>query len=120
MRSSASKTVCLLLAFVAAVAQAQQPTSPVFPDADWAAKAPADLGLDSEKLSAARDYALTTGGSGMIIKSGYAVLRWGDQQQRYDLKSSTKSLGATLVGVALLDGKLALDERAIKYHPTLG
>jgi CubicO group peptidase (beta-lactamase class C family) len=56
----------------------------------------------------------------MIVKSGYAVLRWGDQEQRYDLKSTTKSLGATLIGVALLDGKLQLDDPAIKHQPTLG
>src|SRR5262245_4524022 len=91
----------------------------VFPDQIWIEKTPAELGLDATKLAAARDYALFNG-SGMILRGGYIVLRWGDQQHRYDLKSSTKSLGATLVGVALLDGKMKLDDPAIKYQPALG
>src|SRR5262245_43925249 len=95
-------------------------TAPVFPGATWQEKSPAELGLDAEKLVEARDYALTTGGSGMIVRSGYVVLRWGDQAQRYDLKSTTKSLGSTLVGVAVLDGKINLDDPAIKYHQSLG
>ena len=92
----------------------------VFPGDQWSEKSPQDVGLDAEKLIEARDYALSIGGSGLIVRGGHAVLRWGDQAQRYDVKSTTKSLGATLVGVALLDGKLRLDDLASKYHPTLG
>jgi CubicO group peptidase (beta-lactamase class C family) len=92
----------------------------IFPGKSWSEKPPAAFGLDGSKLERARDYALTGGGSGMIVRSGHAVIRWGDQQQRYDLKSTTKSLGATLLGVALLDGRIALDDPAIKYHPSLG
>jgi CubicO group peptidase (beta-lactamase class C family) len=104
---------------VATAALSQQQLPPAFPDKAWAEKPPADLGLSAQKLEAARDYALTGGGSGMIVRGGYSVLHWGDQALRYDLKSTTKSLGATLLGVALLDGKIALDDPAIKYHPTL-
>jgi hypothetical protein len=56
----------------------------------------------------------------MIVRRGYAVLRWGDQQQHYDLKSTTKSIGAMALGVAVLDGKVNLDDPAIKHHPSLG
>src|SRR5262245_21351879 len=91
---------------------------PVFPDQTWVEKSPSELGLDATKLAAARDYALFNG-SGLIVRGGYVVMRWGDQERRYDLKSSTKSLGATLMGVALLDGKMRLDDPAIKYHPSL-
>src|SRR5436189_4719925 len=120
MAYTASTRIFVLFVLVAGPTQAQQSATPGFPGADWQTKAPAAVGLDPQKLAEARDYALTAGGSGMIVKSGYAVMRWGDQAQRYDLKSSTKSLGATLVGVALLDGKLQLDDLAIKHHPTLG
>ncbi len=106
----------LLVATQLAIAQ----PAPVFPGSTWQEKSPAELGLDAEKLVEARDYALTTGGSGMIVRGGYVALRWGDQAQRYDLKSTTKSLGATLVGVAVLDGKIKLDDPAMKYHSTLG
>src|SRR5687768_12894324 len=79
--------------------------APIFPAEAWLDKPPAQLGLDANKLAAARDYAFTGEGSGLIVRGGYAAMRWGDQTQRYDLKSTTKSLGATLLGIALLDGK---------------
>jgi CubicO group peptidase (beta-lactamase class C family) len=106
-----------LLATCAIARAADEPA--VFPGESWADKQPADLGLDAEQLHKARDYALTGNGSGMIVKSGYVVLRWGDQARRYDLKSTTKSLGATLLGMAILDGKIRLDDPAVKYHPGL-
>jgi CubicO group peptidase (beta-lactamase class C family) len=47
-------------------------------------------------------------------------MAWGDPAKVYDLKSSSKSIGVTLLGVALHDGKVALDDPAIKYQPALG
>lgn len=76
--------------------------------------------MDAGELAQARDYALTGEGSGMIIRHGKMVLSWGDLKARYDLKSTTKSFGAAAFGLALLDGKLRLEDRAIKFHPTLG
>jgi CubicO group peptidase (beta-lactamase class C family) len=108
------------LTLSAALVRAAEPPPAVFPGAAWSEKSSAELGLNAARLEAARDYALTAGGSGMIVRGGHAVLRWGDQQQRYDLKSTNKSLGATLVGVAVLDGKVKLDDPAIKYQPGLG
>jgi CubicO group peptidase (beta-lactamase class C family) len=48
------------------------------------------------------------------------VLRWGDQALRYDIKSATKSFGATALGVAIEDRKVSLDMPARQCHPTLG
>ena len=77
--------------------------------------------MDTKLVAKARDYALTSGGSGMITRGGKLVMRWGDQAQRYDLKSSTKAIGVTAVGLALQDGKFkSLHEKAGKYHPGLG
>ena len=56
----------------------------------------------------------------MIVRYGHAVLRWGDQNQQYDIKSATKSFGATALGVAVKDGKIELDAPARRYHPGLG
>ncbi|MHC4741953.1 MAG: serine hydrolase domain-containing protein, partial [Planctomycetota bacterium] len=57
----------------------------------------------------------------MVTRFGKVVMKWGDQQRRYDLKSSTKAIGVTAVGLALKDGKFkSLDEPAKKYHPALG
>lgn len=52
----------------------------------------------------------------MIIRHGIQVMTWGDLRQRYDLKSTTKSFGATALGVAIADGKLALSDKLVKHH----
>jgi len=76
--------------------------------------------MDEAKLAQARNYALTAGGSGCVIRDGKQVLAWGDPKQLYDLKSSTKSFGVTVLGLALMDGKVKLDDSAKKYCPDLG
>jgi CubicO group peptidase (beta-lactamase class C family) len=67
-----------------------------------------------------RDYALTGGGSGYVTRHGKLALAWGDRQKRYDLKSSTKSIGVTALGLAIADGKLALSDLVRDRHPTFG
>ena len=91
-----------------------------WPAADWNRATPAEVGLDAAKLELARDYALSAGGSGYITRHGKLVLGWGDVQQRYDLKSSTKSFGSIALGLAIQDGKVSLTNRARKFHPTFG
>jgi CubicO group peptidase (beta-lactamase class C family) len=91
-----------------------------FPGATWPEASPAAAGLAEAGLRQARDYALTGGGSGVIIRHGRQVMAWGDQAKLYDLKSSSKSIGVTLLGVALLDGKVGLDDPAIRHQPGLG
>jgi len=82
---------------------------------------PEDPGMDAALLRQARDFALTGGGSGRIIRHGRLVMQWGDQKHLYDLKSSTKGIGITALGVALKDGKIkSLDDIARQYHPDLG
>jgi CubicO group peptidase (beta-lactamase class C family) len=85
----------------------------------WDQATPEDVALDPAKLQHARDYALTGGGSGFITRHGKLVMSWGDEKARYDLKSSTKSIGVTALGLALMDGRIALDDKAAKYHPIL-
>ena len=48
--------------------------------------------MDKAKLQQARDYALSAKGSGMITRRGRLVLSWGDLTQKYDLKSTSKSI----------------------------
>jgi CubicO group peptidase (beta-lactamase class C family) len=107
-----------VLSIVTALSAAESPA--VYPDPRWRAVTSAEAGLNAKQLEAARDYALTGEGSGMIICGGELVLDWGDRKQRYDLKSSTKSLGSICLGLAIGDGKVKLDDLAIKYQPTLG
>jgi CubicO group peptidase (beta-lactamase class C family) len=91
-----------------------------WPSPAWPSATAAEVGLDAALLVKARDYALSAGGSGMIVRHGKVVLRWGDQVLRYDIKSATKSFGATALGLALKDGRVELDRPARSCHPTLG
>jgi CubicO group peptidase (beta-lactamase class C family) len=93
----------------------------IWPMPVWKQANPDEMGMDAGMLERAREYALTGGGSGFITRGGRVVMRWGDQERRYDLKSSTKAIGVTAVGLALKDGKFkGLNEPAKKYHPRIG
>jgi CubicO group peptidase (beta-lactamase class C family) len=87
---------------------------------DWQTAKPEELGLDAALLHQARDYALTGGGAGCITRGGKLVISWGDARKRFDLKSTSKSIGVTALGLALKDGKLNLNDAATKHHPAFG
>ena len=93
---------------------------PRFPAPDWTQATPASLSLDTGRLESARDYALQGGGAGLVIYRGMQVFAWGDISRRFELKSSTKSIGATVLGLALEDRKVALHDPATKHHPSFG
>jgi len=69
--------------------------------------------MDAAKLPQARDYALTGGGSGYITRHRRLVMAWGDPRARYVLKSTTKSFGSMALGLAIKDGKLRLEDKAV-------
>lgn len=92
----------------------------LYPGKTWQQAVPTEVGMDPQQLEQVRHYALTGGGSGLVTRHGRLVLAWGDQRHRYDLKSTTKSIGVTALGLALKDGKLKLSDRARTIHPTLG
>jgi len=76
--------------------------------------------MAQDKLEEARDYALTGGGSGCIIRDGKMVMAWGDQQQKYDLYSTTKSIGGMALALAIMDGKVSLDDRMLNCFSSGG
>lgn len=117
---SAVRPALALIAAVLAVTVTARGQSSPWPSPNWLEATPASVGLDAGRLEQARDYALSAGGSGMILRHGKAVLRWGDQRLRYDIKSATKSFGATMLGLAIKDGKVTLETRARQCHPTFG
>jgi CubicO group peptidase (beta-lactamase class C family) len=51
---------------------------------------------------------------------GYIVMKCSDQRKQYDIKSSTKSIGVTTLGLALKDGKINLSDQAQKRLSTVG
>src|SRR5688572_14443471 len=68
-----------------------------FPGIDWPVATPPDVGMDVVLLDQARDYALSGGGSGLVVRYGKRVYAWGDLAARYELKSATKSIGSALL-----------------------
>lgn len=102
---------------------------PVYPAADtnetdpnhgWATASPDEVGMDAASLEAARDYALTGGGSGLIVRYGRMVYSWGDIDQRFDVKSTTKSIGGIALGLALDEQRVTLDDTAQSHLPSFG
>lgn len=92
----------------------------VWPTQGWHTATPAEMGMDQLSLEQARDYALTGSGSGMITRGGRLVMAWGSPTDLYDMKSTTKSIGATVLGLALQDGLVQLDAPAQLYLPEAG
>ena len=109
-------SICFALVLWSGHAAAQ-----IWPSDDWAVASPADVGMDGAQLQQAGDYALLKGGgSGMIVRGGYKVYSWGDQAVLYDLKSTTKSIGGSALGLAIADNFVALPDFAQQYLPTIG
>jgi CubicO group peptidase (beta-lactamase class C family) len=79
----------------------------------WVTATPAEEQMDVTRLDEARDYSLSAGQTGneagYIIRRGRLVYSWGDPTVRYEMKSTTKSMG----GLALL---LALDEGSVSFE----
>ncbi len=92
----------------------------VGPAPGWETVSPPQAGMNESRLLQARDYALTGGGSGCIVRGGKLVFSWGDQARRYDLKSTSKSIGVTVLGLAFKDGLMNLDDTAQQYCPGIG
>jgi len=118
--SKTSLIICLLV-LVYSPATGLGDDSEIWPGSSWERATPEQVGMDAEVLLKARDYALTGGGSGCVTRHGRLVMQWGEKKRRYDLKSSTKAIGVTAVGLAIKDGKIkSLQDPAKKYHPGFG
>ncbi|MCP4006191.1 MAG: serine hydrolase, partial [bacterium] len=118
---SGARVLLMVSATLALVAEAHADCPGPWPQPDWTAATPAQMGLDESKLEQARDYALGAGGgSGIIVRSGRSVMNWGSQSTRYDLKSTTKSIGITALGLAVGDGLVAIDDAAQPHYSDFG
>jgi len=95
----------MIIAMVMTLTCSAIPAGDIWPGSSWEQATPEQVEMDVNVLQKAQDYALTGGGSGCITRHGRLVMQWGDQKRRYDLKSSTKAIGVTAVGLALTDGK---------------
>lgn len=89
-------------------------------DRGWIRVTPAEAGMDLARLEQAATYALTAGGSGMVVKGGRLVHSWGDIDERFASQSATKSIGGTLLGLAIDDGLVNLTDTAASRISYIG
>ncbi len=115
MRAGAALAAALLVACALPEGAGAQ----VYPGPAWAAATPEEMGMDAALLAQARAFAQNSGGAGLIVRSGYVVESWGNTHAVLELKSSTKSLGSLLLGLAVGDGLLALDDSAAAHLATV-
>jgi CubicO group peptidase (beta-lactamase class C family) len=103
------KLIALLL--VGLVMKANCQTSGV-PGVEWQQVAsPAQAGWSVEKLTKIRGYIEDIGStSAMIVQHGVVVAAWGDVAHRSNLHSCRKSLLNSLIGIAVAEGKINLDD----------
>ena len=129
----------LLPTLAGCAATASTPASSTYfpPAGEWSRKSPAELGIDAKALAAAVQFAQsrettravdfsdqeatfgTRLGSmpterartnGLVIYKGYVVAEFGDTQFVDPTYSVAKSMLATVAGVAVRDGRIAVDE----------
>jgi len=94
----------------------------VFPGADWEVATPASQGIDAERLDQARAWLESHNSkSGLVVRHGRIVAEWyfgdADRTSKFPAYSTTKSLSSMATGLAIADGKLALDHTVGQYVP---
>jgi CubicO group peptidase (beta-lactamase class C family) len=81
----------------------------------WTTSTPAAENMDATKLNTARDYSMTAGitgnEAGYVIRHGKLVYEWGDPTTKYEMKSTTKSMGGLALLLALDENKLTLADK---------
>lgn len=108
----------LLIVCYIRVAEAQT----AWPGADWETATPASQGMDAESLEKAKVWLQAHNSkTGLVIRHGRVVAEWyfggAEQQSKFAAYSTSKSLSSMATGLAIADGKLALDQTVGKYLP---
>ncbi|PHI19276.1 hypothetical protein CEQ90_13770 [Lewinellaceae bacterium SD302] len=98
--------------------------SPVFPQAEWQLKQPAELGVnDSILQEAMRFLAGHCKEDGleetMVIRNGYLIFAGDSIDKVHDIWSCTKSFTSAAAGMLAAEGKLQLDDYAADYEELL-
>lgn len=93
-----------------------------WPGEDWETATPASQGMDADGLEKARSWLETHNSkSGIVIRHGRIVAEWyfGDanRESKFAAYSTSKSLSSMATGLAIADGKLALDHTVGRYLP---
>jgi len=89
----------------------------VYPGKTWAAKTPAEVGLNAEGL---KEFGRFVGGRGCVIRHGFMVYTWGDVGRRADVASAAKPLYSHFLFKAVEDGRIeSLDEKVVRWESRL-
>lgn len=96
-----------------------------WPSEEWRTNTPEEQGLDSDRLAEGLLSIQSAGypiHSLMIVRNGYVVLQATfypyDGTSPHNLGSVTKSVMSTLIGIAIDQGKLKLDDTLLSFFPT--
>jgi CubicO group peptidase (beta-lactamase class C family) len=109
--------VLVLLSLVMVSSSSAYPEAVIYPGKGWVSKAPADAGMDAEKLQA---YSSFVKGRGCVVRGGCMVYTWGDVTKRADIASAAKVFYSHFLFKAVEDGKISsLDEKVSRYEPGL-
>ena len=101
-------------------------TKPMWPVADdgWPTATPADFGIDQSQLATLADALQTASGgtrSGLVVvKEGALIYEkyWeGDAATTHQVFSCTKSWGSTLIGIAVRQGLITVEDPVTKWVP---
>jgi CubicO group peptidase (beta-lactamase class C family) len=108
----------LLVALSVPLASAQS----VFPGEDWETASPASQGMNADGLEKARAWLESHNSkSGVVIRHGRIVAEWyfsdATPKSKFAAYSTSKSLSSMATGLAIADGKLALDHTVGQYVP---
>jgi CubicO group peptidase (beta-lactamase class C family) len=90
------------------------------PDRGWLRVPPEEAGMSQALLLEAEAFASQAGGTGLISRYGRLVHSWGNIDQRFDVKSTTKSIGSIALGMLIDEGRVRLEDRAAMHLPTIG
>src|SRR6202167_5394167 len=106
------KRSCLVALSLISLALEINAQSSAVPGAEWKQLAsPQQAGWSEKKLKRIHAYVEEIGStSAMIVHHGLVVAAWGDVARRSNLHSCRKSLLNSLIGIAVAEGKINLDD----------
>lgn len=90
---------------------------PIYPGREWESVPPDQAKVLEGRLAEARAYSEQLGStSAMIVQHGLVVAAWGDVAHRSNLHSVRKSLLNALIGIAINNGKMNLQDTLEKLQ----
>jgi CubicO group peptidase (beta-lactamase class C family) len=116
--------VALGLAFLFSCAH-KTPRPEYWPTEDWKTSTPEAQGVDSALLAAAIEPLITDPAANLhsliLIRNGYVIVEWyapgHDSGTLHNLHSATKSFTATLIGTAVRQKLLSVDQKVLSFFP---